>query len=253
MSITYYYSDVLNFISSAVPRIVDSDKAPYIANFAINEIWKQYDWRQSLATLNPFYLIPGEQLYGAPMVVIPSDFLGLRKTYLTRYNSNPVFRADVTVMKDLEDTHLSSLPGQICYEPARRAFKVFPRTPNNIGCPDYAIAGQYKKVTPKVTSSTLSSTFLPFSDDYLFNMAEVFKWAAWHAAGDPRAGGVTSNNHGMTQYTGQYAAAQEAIDQMAETEGFELGDVALAPKESLAITSTNSGGLSFGIYNRIFS
>ena len=253
MANTYYYSDILNYCASAVPRMVDSDKSSFIANFAIYEIWKQYDWRQSLGVLNPFYLIPGEQDHGAPMVVIPSDLLGLRQAYLVRMNSSPVFRQELTIMKDLTLTHLSSLPAQICHQPAKQSLRVFPRVPLNIGCPDYAIQGEYKKLPPKVTSSTLSSTLLPFDDVYFFNMIEVFKWAGWHAAGDPRAGGVQNNNHGQSQYAGQYAAAQEAIDQMAETEGFELGDVSIAPKEPLALTSQNQGGLSFGLYNRIFS
>ncbi len=253
MANTYYYSDILNYCSSAVPRMVDSDKAPFIANFAINEIWKQYDWRQSLGVLNPFYVIPGEQDFCAPMVVIPSDFLGLRQVYLVRMNSTPVFRQDLTVMKDLLLTHLSSLPAQICYQPAKRSFRVFPRIPLNIGCPDYVIQGEYKKLPPKVTSSTLSSTLLPFDDVYFFNMVEVFKWAGWHAAGDARAGGVQSNNHGIAQYTGQYACAQEAVDAMSETEGFETGTPSIAPAEQLAITSNNSGNWNFGVYGRMFS
>lgn len=248
---TYYYSDVLNYISSSVPRMVDSDKSVFISNLAIAEIYKQYDFRESLATLNPFYLVPNTQDHGAPMVVIPSDFLGLRKVYLTRYNSIPIFRQDVAILKDLELTHFSGLPDTICYQPATNSFRVFPRVPANIGCPEYVMQGEYKKVPPKVTSSTLSSTLLPFADHYFYNLAEVFRWAAFHTAGDPRAGGVQTNNRGVTQYVGAFASAQDAIQGMAANEGLELGTPNIAPREALAITSNSGFGL--GSYNRMFN
>ncbi len=249
MAYTYYYTDALNYISSLVPRSAESDKAAFIANLAINEIWKRYDFRETLKFLPPFYLVPGAQDHSSPAVVIPADFLSLRQAYIVRLNSSPIWRSQLTCMKDLTLTPFVSLPGQICYQPGTASFRVFPRVPVNIGAPNYVVQGEYKKRSPKVAPDTLSSTLLPFDDIYFYNLIEVFKWAAWSAVGDQRAGGVQSNGNGAI-YTGQYGAAMDAIDRMAEEEGLDLGEVNIAPKEPLANVSTGPG--FGGTYNRVF-
>lgn len=226
MARTYYFSDALDLISRQLPRMVESDSGASVANMAIYEIWKKYDWRESLAVLPPFYLVPNQQDLGTPAVVIPSDFLGIRQAYLVRLNSTPPYRQRLQPVKDLELTTIRGFPTSIGYEPATASFRVHPRTPENIGAPDWCVQGEYKKRPTKVTSSTMTSTLLPYDDLYIYNISEVMKWAGWTLAGDPRA-------------EKQYMLAHAAIDQMASNEGLELGDVVIAPDGPLAVTSQN--------------
>ncbi len=250
MPITYYYSDILSYISNLVPRIAESDKAVFVSNLSISTVWKKYDFRQTLETLPPFNLVPGEQDHSSPAVVIPADFLSLRQAYIARLSSTPVWTQTLTCMKDLTLTPLVALPGQICYQPAAASFRVFPRVPLNVGSPDWIVKGEYKKTPVKVTADTLSSTFLPFDDIYFYNLVEVFKWAAWQSVGDQRAGGIQMNKSGAAVFTGQFAVAHEAIDAMASDEGLNLGPTYFAPASPLAVTSM---GPSFNTnYNRIF-
>ncbi len=249
MAITYTFSDVMNAAQRTFSRQVESDAAAFVCNIFMNEIWNKYDWRESLTVLPPFYLIPNEQDHGTPAVAVPSDFLGLRQAYLTRLTSTPVYRVPLTVLKNLNLTTLYGPPGQIGFDSGKQSFRVFPRVPANMGSPEWCIQGDYKKRPTKITAANLSSTLLPFDDLYLSNMIEVFKWAAWQMAGDQRAGGVQVNSSGNAVFTGQYANAQEAIYKMAENEGFELGDVNIAPREPLAVTSQNMTG---NPYVRIF-
>lgn len=247
MSITYTFTDLTNAGQRVLPRSVESDAAAFICNIAMNEIWQKYDWRESLVTLPPFYLIPNEQDHGAPAVAVPADFLGLRQAYLVHLLATPVYRQPMTPLKDLGLTTSYGLPGQIGYQADKAAFRVFPRVPMNIGAPDWCIQGVYKNRPTKLTAANMSSTLLPFDDLYFSNMLAVYKWAGYVMAGDQRAGGIQTNKQGNSVYTGAYAEAHDAIDRMAMTEGVELGDVNIAPSEALAITSMNTG---FGPFAR---
>lgn len=242
MASTYYYADITNIISRFIPKVSDSDLAAFIANQSIYEIWERYDWRESLVKLPPIYLIPNEQDLNTPAASVPTDFLGLRQAYLVQLNSgNPAFTRPLGCLKDLGLTNIVGLPTDVGYESSTNSFRVFPRTPNNIGAPNWIIKGVYKKRPTKLTATTISSTLLPFDDMYLGTMVEVFKWAAWNLAGDPRAGGVQKTKNGGTAFTGQYATAMEAIDSMAANEGLEMGDVSIAPAAPLALTYMNGG------------
>ncbi len=245
MATTYTFQDLMNVVSRVLPRMVEQDAAAYICNTAIAQFWKAYDFRETLQVLPPFYLIPMEQDHGTPAVAVPSDFLGLRNAYLCQLASNPAYRSQLSCLKDLPLTQVYGLPQSIGYEPAKLAFRLFPRVPANIGAPSWIIQGEYKKRPTKITADILSSTLVPFDDIYLENMMEVFKWAGWQFAGDPRAGGVQRSGRGAI-YTGQYAAAKDAIDAMAMNEGLELGDVAIAPAEPLASTYLSSMGTPYG-------
>lgn len=226
MAITYTFENAVNLVTRQFPRIVESDAAADICNMAMYEIWKKYDWRESLVTLPPFYLIPNTQDHGRPAVAVPVDFMGIRQAYLVRLNANPPYRERLQPIKDLELTPVRGLPSAIGYQPDTSCFRVFPRVPDNIGAPEWCVQGTYKRRPTKVTSTTLTSTLLPYDDIYLYTVVEVIKWAGWQTAGDPRA-------------EKQYMLAHQMIDQMASNEGLELGDVVLAPREALATTSKN--------------
>jgi hypothetical protein len=220
MARTYYYSDVINLVAPNVQRSGENSVASHICNVVTNEIWTKFDWRESLENLPPFYLVPGEQDYGAPAAAVPSDYLGLRRVFYTNLNNSPVFFFPLTVMRDLDTTELQGIPHSITYLRESRAFRVFPRTPDNFGAPWHMITGTYKKRPQKITASNFTATLLPFDDIYLDVWVQGLKWGFWNLSGDERG-------------PGQYRIFQAAIDEMASSEGLELADPSLSPREPL--------------------
>lgn len=220
MGQTYYYSDVVNMISPNISRNVEASTAAHVCNIVTNEIWKRFDWRESLATLPPFYLVPREQDYGAPAVSVPTDFMGLRQAFYTNLNSSPVYYFPLTYARDLGTTSVEGFPTSISYQRDKAAFRVFPLVPANFGAPYYMITGTYKKEPTKVTAANYTNTYLPFEDIYLEVWLEGLKWAFWNLQGDQRA-------------MDQYGLFRIAIEQMASNEGLELADPILAPREGL--------------------
>lgn len=233
---TYTFGDALSSISRQFPRIVEDSNAPLIANLAIDKVWQRYDWKQSIRTLPPFFLAPNEQDYSYPASVIPADFFGLRKAYIARTLTEPPQHWPLSIIRDLELTHVRSFPKSIAFDRAISGFRLFPRVPSNIGAPDYVVEGEYKCLSPRITASRLMSTTLPFDDTYIGNLLEAFKWAAYNLAGDPKAGDVKYFN-GTAQYSGQLAKMMAAIDDMAGKEGLELGDPSIHPAEPLVGSS----------------
>jgi len=220
----------------------------YICNVTQNWISDRYDFRWTLATLPPFYCVPDAQDYGEPAAVIPSDFYGLRWANLVRTDSSPPYREPLAIIKDLMPTHARYIPHAICYVPNKRAFRLFPRMPDNLGSPTYFVEGEYKVLPPKLQATTLQTTLIPSDDVYLQMWIEVAKWVMWQLDSDPRAGNITDSN-GQVGFSGQAAVAMEMIDWVASREGLELGDPVISPAEPLVTTGpwrVNITGLGFG-------
>jgi hypothetical protein len=233
MSNTYTFADVLAMVDSNFPRRFTASKEAMVCNMAQNEIWNMFDWRESLETLPPFYLIPNEQDHGQPFTIVPSDFKGLRKAYLTRLTSSPPFTQEIAVIKDARITQTRYLPSAISYEPDVGAFRLYPRVPDNIGAPEDMIEGTYKKQPTKLTGSVLM-TQKPFTDDQYIGMwIEATKWAGWNLLGDERAGGTQVQTN-FDVHTGQKAIMIYAIREVAADLGLEDGDPQIAPREGIA-------------------
>ena len=220
MAYTYYIADALNIVNRQFGRNVEDQAAAIIANIAINKIWMRYDWRETIATLPPFYLIPLEQDYGAPWYAVPTDFLGLRTAYLTRTDVVPPFRMPLQIVKDLKLTHMRSLPSSIDYNADTAKIRVFPRVPDNIAAPTWMIDGTYKKMPTKITPATLNSSLIPWSDLYFQNFCAVLRASALEMAGDPRA-------------DNELRKALMSLDEMAQNEGINLGDPQIFPSEGM--------------------
>jgi hypothetical protein len=229
---TYTWANVLDIIRRKIPAATDRDLQVHIVNNTMNYVWDKYDWRESLASLPPFYLVPNEQDYGAPAVVIPQDFYGLRWCNLMRASNVPPYRQPLAIIKDLQPTHIRYLPHAICYVSDKKAFRLYPRIPDNIGSPDYLVEGQYKTRPAKINVNTIASTYLPFDDIYFDMWIETAKWVAWEMDSDPRAGQITWQNGQMTA-TGQAAVMMASIEWVASREGLELGDPVISPSEPL--------------------
>jgi hypothetical protein len=243
MTDNYSFADVLRMVDRHVSRNVITDFAADICNLAYSKIWHRYDWRESLATLPPFYLIPNEQDIGPPFYSVPSDFAGLRKADLVYVAADPPTRKPLTVIKDLNLTHARWLPHSISYNPDTRSFRVFSRVTLNMGTPNWQIEGTYKKLATRITPTTLT-TPLPTKDDLLHMWIEGIKWAAFSLAGDAKAGSVQKQD-GSTILTGQLAVFYQAMDSMAANEGLELGDNYIHPGEPLV---SGMYGNTFSIY-----
>lgn len=245
MSATYTYADAMNFIRPQVPATAEDQKSATMCNIATNLIWNAFDWRESIEVLPPFWLSPWVQDYGAPLVVVPSDFLGLRTAQLTDLSNVPPAHYPMRIMKFLEPTHQMQLPRDISYEPTIQSFRVFPRVPSGLGAARFKIDGTYKKRPTLITASNYTSTTLPFDDLYFQVWLEVLRWAAFSAVGDQRAGSAVKTPQGGVNYSGQLSIAMAAIYSMAENEGFNLGDTTVAPSEALSIGGNLWQGRNF--------
>jgi hypothetical protein len=220
MAQTYTIGEALTLVSRQLGRSVEDDYGAYIANIAMNTMWNRYDWRETIAQLPPFYLIGNEQEFGPPSAIVPANFLGLREAYLVGTTAVPARRMELKVRRDLRLTGAQGLPAEISYDPTTKRFRVFPRVPNGIGATDYLIDGTYKIKPTKILPNTLSSTLIPWDDVYFQAFVAALKWAAWDVATDPRA-------------TNQFGVMTALVDDMAEAEGLNLGDPAIAPSEPL--------------------
>jgi hypothetical protein len=235
MASTYTIADALSVANRTMPRAIEADHAAYVANIALNKIWHAYDWRVSLATLPPFWLIPLIQDYGAPFYAVPTDFYGLRQAYLVQTSSTPLpRRMELKVIKNLRKEYLRGLPRDIGYIMDTRSFRVYPQIGENIGSTQFLIDGVYKKLAPQVTSTTLQSTYVPFDDIYLSTFIDALRWGAAQVAGSPdRAAKLQELN--------------QSIYDMANAEGMELGNQVVAPSEGLV------GGSGEGYFPGIMS
>jgi hypothetical protein len=233
MASTYKIADAMNIVSRQLGRQVEDDYAAHIANVAMNKIWLAYDWKETMALLPPFYLIPGEQMYGAPFYAVPTDYLGIRTAYVTRAFS-PTNKMELKFLADLRDTGVKGFPRNISYNSAARAFHLFPRMPEGYGATDWIVDGTYKKKPTKITAGALQTTSIPWDDLYFDVFVNALKWAAWDAAGDPRAGDIKYSG-GNTILVGQVGKMYSLIDEMAEREGLNRGDPSIAPGSPLVI------------------
>lgn len=230
---TYTWNDVLSIVGRKLSRNFQDDIGVHVANMTQNWVWDKYDWRESLRTLPPFYLVPNEQDYGAPTVAIPLDFYGLRWANLVRTDNTPPYRQPLNIIKDLQTTHIRYLPHGICYVSDKQAFRLFPRIPDNIGSPTYLVEGQYKRRPALVSAANLTTTTLPFDDIYFQMWVEVTKWCAMQMESDPRAGNIEYANGQVAAASGQAAIAMQMVEWVAGREGLELGDPTIAPAEPL--------------------
>ena len=229
---TYTWSDVMSIAGRKSSRNVMDDYGVYLCNMTLSWVWDKFDWRESMASLPSFYLVPNEQDHGAPTVAIPSNFYGLRWANLVRIDNVPPYRQPLAIIKDLQTTHIRYLPHAICYVPEKQAFRLYPRVPDNIGSPVYLIEGVYKIRPTLLTVENIVTTLLPFDDIYLQMWIETFKWVMWQSEGDPRAGAITDSN-GQINATGQSAIMMQMIEWVASREGLEMGDPVISPAEPL--------------------
>ncbi len=238
MAYTYTISDALNVANrSSMSRGVEDDNAPFIANAAIDHIWKRYDWRETLAALPPFWLISSTQDYGAPFYAVPQDFYGIKLAYLVQTTSTPVTRWELKPIKNPRLDYVPGLPKNIGYVPETRSLRIYPIPPANLAPTQFLIDGTYKMRPPLVTSTTLQSTLVPWDDMYILEFVAALRWASMKVSGNPGAANALQE-------------LDYLLDQMANAEGMELGDQPVSPTESI-FGQGNVGGygaIGLGIF-----
>lgn len=236
MGQTYTYADVLGFCSATFSKVLTDSFGAMLADQTNSMIWNAADWRVSLASFDPFYLSPLTQDYGAPVVQVPTDFLGLRTANLVYTANQPASREPMNILRYLDKTNMQGLPKDLSYEPSLGKFRIYPMVPSSVAAASYMIEGTYKKTPAKVTSDTLASP-LPFDDVYLRVFTTGLMYCYFAANADPRAGNVQVTRHGNAMYTGQLGAFVAAINDMANDESLNLGDINIAPAGPLATVS----------------
>jgi hypothetical protein len=233
----YTFAEVFNMTNVTKSRnIEEAYKAP-ILNTAQNMIWRQFDWTWTLKKLNPFWLIPRIQDYGAPFVAVPTDFDGLRECRVAYISpgSDSLMRP-LTIRKTIDLTGSLGVPSAITYQADQTAFRVYPRPDDSVSSPRYMINGTYKKTPTQLTVNNYQTTSIPSEDKFLEMWRKVINWAYLDFSADPRAGGIQIMPSGVPNYYGAYGEAFAAMHQAAAEEGLKLGDPMIAPSEPLLIS-----------------
>jgi hypothetical protein len=222
MPYTYTYGDIIIDVQKCISRTLDEDMAATILNKSMAEVWKKYDWRESLEDLPSFWLAPGTQDYGSPLVVVPSDFAGLRRGYVVNINSTPAQIYELTILKWLGETSVRGFPQDIGYIAEKNAFRLNPLPPDSMCVPNFIVRGTYKKTPPKITASNYIDSALPFSDQYFNNLCEYVKYEAYKQTRD------------FNNAEKQQGFALEAIQSMANDVGLNDNDTFISPSGPLA-------------------
>lgn len=234
MASTLRYSDIMNLVQRHVLRNVEDSMAANIVSAGMNMIWQAYDWRESLADITPFYLIPGRQDYPSDIITIPEDIHGLKQVFLVRLNGEEVYKQPLSVLRQVERTNFQTLPNTISYMTTltndKSGYRVHPRPATNYGAPYYLIEGTYKKRSPSIDAAGLNDV-IPFDDQYQGVLYSVFVYWGKYLMG--------------SQDVEQAAnLAVMNINTMANNEGLNDGELHFAPRLPLVGGYGNTFGLN---------
>lgn len=235
MARTYTYTDAINAVRSSIGVTEEDAKAAVLCSMATNKIWFAYDWKESIKTMPTFGLIPNAQDHGAPALVIPPDFAGLRKAYLVYLGSNIPAETEIQVQKDIRETGVRGIPQVVGYEPTTNSIRFFPRIPSSYAGPMYLFRGTYKTQPVKVVPNQLNQ-LLPVDDKYFQAFTTGLKWAAKSLSPDTQGAAEAD------------AAFFAQVTAMAADCGLDLGDAPLFPREPLSWGSINTGGVWGGSF-----
>lgn len=220
------WQDLLRSIENVVPRSIFEQLAFDILNASVGRLWDAFPWRQSVAVLPPFYLIPEVFEYPDVLSDMPSDLGAIMAAWFVDLSdpSRPV-KFPLQVVRDVEQAGVYGQPHLI----ARReiwsptgglpaaCYRLFPTPPMGMGAPHHMITGTYKRIAPQVGPATLSNP-LPFSDSYFADLVSIARYTAWEFAGDPRA-----------RERETFAALNAIFVSVSSREGFHLGAQTINP------------------------
>jgi hypothetical protein len=234
MAQTYSVSDALGLVQPSFPRLIGDAQGAVLADMAQSMLWNHADWRTSISVLKPFYCTPFEQDFGAPLVIVPTDFQGLRTANLVQATTDPAYRKPLVIHHNLDVSHVLGMPELISYEQEIGKFRLWPRCGDAVAAPNYLIEGTYKHTPAKITPTIVGSVLVPIDDRFFEAYVECLRYQFAKAAKDPQAGNLQWNSSARAFVaTGQMAIAMAALDKMATTEALDMGSDSIAPSESL--------------------
>lgn len=224
MASTYTYADVLDFVGQGSPRLQQNSFGAMMMDQVNSYVWNWQDWRISLVKLLPFFLVPGQQDYGAPNAPIPSDFLGLRKAELIYTLTQPPFHyPPLHIDRVLYSTAWQGRAEAFSYEPSIGKWRVYPRVPLGIGPTDWQIEVVYKKLPTKVTTANMAQLTLPWDDIYFSVFETGLRWKLAETSGAS-----------ADDIQKRFVLFRAELDRMAANEAVNLGDEGLSPSEPFA-------------------
>lgn len=234
MAITYTYQDAWQAGQTQWRKGIEPTSFEYATNMAIAKMWNAYDWRGTVQEFNPFWLVPGNQDYGAPFWSVPTDFYGIREVYLVAICSNAIpVRYPLRVVENLEETHVVGLPTTICYRPSVQGFRIHPGAAFGACSPLYLIDGTYKTRPPKITRS-LQNSLLLWDDVYFETFVQALAWAVLVASGERKTS------------VEQEAIFYKALAEATYFESREDGEPTVHPGEALVGGYGNGGLFGYG-------
>lgn len=229
MATTHTLGDVVNYVSALIPRTAEDKWVDAICNMTQARIWNRFDWRETIAELPPFWLIPDVQDYGAPAVDVPADFQGLRKAFLVDAQSYPARPWILKVVRELDLESLRQMPDAIAYDKSARAFRLSRRAPGSFCSPRYMITGTYKREPVKVTKANYATTLLFSDDQYIQVWIDQMRAVATGFVGGGNRDALLTE-------------AELSLLRMASNEGLNLGETPVSPSEGLLSTPFWFGG-----------
>jgi hypothetical protein len=216
------YADVLSIAKPNLPVRSDDMFNATICNMATELIWSAYDWWDSIDEGAPFYLVPMESDYQAPLAHIPVDFYGFRRVNLIDIesgNNTLLVTGPISQRRNLDLTGAPGIPSLIAWLPEVRAFRLSPRPAYAVPYGRYMVEYTYKKTWTEVTADNLHIA-LPLDDTMITAFVLAVIWAGAKLTGDQRT----------DQY---FAHAMQEISRKAADFGLADGDVSVAPSEPL--------------------
>lgn len=227
---TYTLGDVVNAVSATIPRVSEEKYVDLIANGTQASIWNRFDWRETIGKVPPFWCVPDQQDYGAPAVIIPDDFLGIRKGYQISILNYPQVPAILQPIREIDITGSRAIADAVSYNKDTQTFRISRLPLGSMCAPNWLIALTYKRKPTKITKANYA-TFPLFSEDQYFDVwVSVMKAVATEYVPN------IPNKDALLQ------AATIALLKMASNEGFNLGETPVAPSEALASRNWGQGG-----------
>jgi len=227
------YAEAYQAASIATARQVESLQVCNILNLAQELIWREFPWRWTLGELNPFWLTALEMDYGAPMVVIPTDFLELHSANTVWLNNNLATRRQMTCMKGIQKQTVTGVPNSISYVPEKACFRVSPRPSSGVTAPYMLVEGVYKKTPTILTPDNYQTTDLPSQEFQRHMWLLAITWAYYETIKDQKA-------------PIYHDRARQAINETARAEATSLGEPRVHPTEPL-ISGNGYGNFGPGI------
>lgn len=235
----YTYAELYQIANIGTARTIEDARGLYILNATQNLIWKKYDWRFTVAHLSPFWLIPYEQDYGRPTVVVPNDLEKILRAQMVSWNENGVPIVNkLDPRRELDPTNLLGYPQQISFNSSSRVLRLWPRPGGSYCAPDYMVKATYKTFPPLITRENYQTLAVPSSDQGNYDTqiqmwVDTLRYIYLATVGDYEKAKV------------QYQIALASVMEEAKNEGIDQGDPQIAPSESLLGRSGGDWGLYF--------